>query len=114
MNAAIVLTALVAVFFAGLGVTKILALPPMRALAAEVGFSVAAYRGLGVLEVAAAVGVALGPVVPLFGGLAATGLLLLLAGAVVTHVRKGDGPRKYSAALVCAAFVAAYLMALFG
>ena len=43
-----------------LGAAKILAVPPMRAAAAHVGFSVAAYRRIGVLEVAGAVGLLVG------------------------------------------------------
>jgi hypothetical protein len=58
--------------------------------------------------------VALGPVVPLFGRLAGTGLLLLLAGALVTHLRSGDGPREIAPAVVSALLVAAYLAVLFG
>ena len=61
MNASIILAVLVALIFALLGTAKILALPPMRDLAAEAGFSVDAYRGIGVLEVAGAVGVAARP-----------------------------------------------------
>lgn len=61
------LTAVLALIFAVFGVAKLLAVAPMRELAAKAGFSTAAYRGIGAAEVAGAVGVALGPVVPLFG-----------------------------------------------
>jgi len=114
MSLSVVLAALVTVIFAALGTAKILALPPMRVLAARAGFTTTAYRGIGALEVAGAAGVALGPVVPLFGGLAGTGLLLLLAGALVTHLRKGDGPREIAPAVVSALLVAGYLAVLFG
>jgi hypothetical protein len=67
MNASISLAVLVTMIFALLGTAKIMALPPMRELAAESGFSVDAYRSIGVLEVAGAVGVALGLAVPLPG-----------------------------------------------
>jgi hypothetical protein len=107
-----VLTVLVAAGFLVLGTAKILALAPMRERAAHSGFSVRAYRGIGVLEVAGAVGVALGPVVPLFGGLAGAGLLCLLAGALITHVRNGDRPRELAPAAVSAALVATYLAVL--
>ena len=59
MNASITLAVLVTLIFALLGTAKIMALPPMRELAAEAGFSIDAYRSIGVLEVAGAVGVAL-------------------------------------------------------
>ena len=114
MIVSVALTCLVTLIFAVLGVAKILALPPMRELAAKSGFSTAAYRRIGVLEVAGAVGVALGPVVPLFGGLAGAGLLLLLAGALATHVRNGDGAREFAPAVVCAVLVVGYLAVLFG
>jgi hypothetical protein len=112
MNPTIVLAALVTLIFMLLGTAKILAVAPMRQLAGEVGFSVDAYRRLGVLEVAGAIGVAVGPTVPLLGGLAATGLLLLLAGALITHVRFGHRPEKYASSIVCGLLVAGYLAAL--
>ncbi|MGW1894060.1 DoxX family protein [Streptomyces sp. NPDC002004] len=103
---------LIALIFALLGVAKILALGPMPELAAHAGFTTTAYRVIGALELAAAVGVALGPVVPLCGGMAALGLLMLLAGAVTTHVRKGDELPKLVPAVACAALVAWYLVLL--
>ena len=88
MNASITLAVLVTLIFALLGTAKILALPPMRELAAEAGFSVDAYRGIGV-----AGGRRRGRCrcsawrCRCSAALAAAGLLLLLAGAVVTHLR---------------------------
>ncbi|MFF7968092.1 DoxX family protein [Streptomyces sp. NPDC007903] len=108
------LTCLIASIFTLLGVAKILALGPMPELAAHAGFTTAAYRVIGGLELASAVGVALGPVVPLSGGLAGAGLLMLLVGAATTHVRKGDGLLKLVPAVVCAALVAWYLALLTG
>lgn len=103
---------LLAVLFFVVGAAKVLALAPMRELAAEVGFSLTAYRGIGTLEVAGAAGIALGLVVPLLGGLAGASLLLLLAGAVITHIRNGDGVRKLAPAVVCALLVVGYLVTL--
>ncbi|RPE38532.1 DoxX-like protein [Streptomyces sp. Ag109_O5-1] len=102
----------IVLIFALLGVTKILALGPMPELAADAGFTTAAYRMIGTLELAGAVGVALGPALPLYGGLAGAGLLILLTGAVTTHVRKRDGLPKLVPAVVCAALVAWYLVLL--
>jgi hypothetical protein len=110
----IVLACIVALIFGALGTAKALALAPMRELAAKSGFSTAAYRRIGVLEVAGAAGVALGPAVRLLGGLAGAGLLLLLAGALATHVRNRDGARGLAPAVLCAALVSGYLAALFG
>lgn len=108
----ILLSVLVAALFLALGAAKLLALAPMRKLAADAGFSVQAYRGIGVLEVAGAAGILLGLVVPVLGGLAGTGLLLLLAGALITHVRNRDGLRELAPAVVCALLVGAYLLVL--
>jgi len=108
-----VLAVLLALFFISLGSAKILALQPMRERAAEVGFSTMAYRRIGMLEVAGAIGLLLGSIEPLIGALAGAGLLLLLGGAVVAHVRNGDGPRKFAPAVVCGLLVVAYLVALF-
>lgn len=101
---------LLALVFLALGTAKILALQPMRELAGEAGFSIAAYRRIGLLEVAAAIGLLIGLIVPLIGTLAGAGLLLLLGGALVVHLRKGDGPRKYAPAVVSGLLVAAYLI----
>lgn len=114
MNIVIGFAVAIIVIFTLLGLAKVLALAPARAMAAQAGFSTEAYRGIGTLEIAGAVGVALGPAVPVLGVLAAAGLLLLLAGAVVTHVRRDDGPRQVAPAVVCAAMVAGYLAALLG
>ncbi|SDI13333.1 DoxX-like family protein [Actinokineospora alba] len=110
----IVIAAIIAVTFGGLGLAKLLALAPMRVLAAKAGFSVAAYRAVGALEVAGAVGVALGPVVPLLGIAAACGLLLLLGGALTVHLRRGDGAREVAPAVVCGVLVACYATVLSG
>ncbi|WP_086837992.1 DoxX family protein [Amycolatopsis kentuckyensis] len=108
----IVLSVLVAVIFVLFGAAKLFALAPMRERAAHAGFSVTAYRGIGALEIAGAAGLLLGLAVPVLGTLAGAGLLLLLAGALVTHVRNRDGLRDLVPALVCAALVAGYLVAL--
>ncbi|MER6128511.1 DoxX family protein [Streptomyces sp. NPDC001795] len=104
----------IVLIFALLGVAKIMALGPMPELAAHAGFTTSAYRLIGALELAGAIGVAIGPALPLFGELAGLGLLALLAGAVTTHVRKGDGPPKLVPAVMCAALVAWYLVVLAG
>ena len=108
----IVLSVLVAAVFVLFGAAKLFALAPMRERAAHAGFSVTAYRGIGVLEIAGAAGILLGLTVPVLGALAGAGLLLLLAGALVTHVRNHDRGRDLVPALVCAVLVAGYLVAL--
>ncbi|MEU0531613.1 DoxX family protein [Amycolatopsis tolypomycina] len=108
----IVLSVLVAAVFLLTGAAKLFALAPMRERAAHAGFSVTAYRGIGALEIAGAAGVLLGLSVPLLGALAGAGLLLLLVGALVTHVRSRDRGRDLVPAVVCAGLVAGYLVVL--
>ncbi|MFJ9833489.1 DoxX family protein [Streptomyces sp. NPDC101169] len=114
MSLTAVLTCLIVLIFALLGATKIMAAGPMPELAAHAGFTVTAYRWIGALELAGAVGVALAPVLPLLAGLAGVGLLILLAGAVTTHVRKKDRLPKLVPAMVCAALVTCHLVRLAG
>ncbi|MEU6620869.1 DoxX family protein [Streptomyces litmocidini] len=109
----ITLACVTALIFGASGVLNTLALPKARELAAETGFSVAAYRRIGVLQLAGVAGVALGPAMPPLGGLAGAGLLLLLVGAAVVHLRKGDPVVKVAPAAVCAVLVVSYLAALF-
>jgi hypothetical protein len=108
----IALSILVAAIVLLFGAAKLFALAPMRERAAHAGFSVTAYRGVGALEIAGAAGLLLGLAVPVLGALAGAGLLLLLAGALVTHVRNHDRGRDLVPALVCAVLVAGYLVAL--
>ena len=118
MTAVIVLAVLVAVVFGMLGLAKVLAVPRMRVLASKAGFSTAAYRRIGVLELAGAAGVALGLVVPLLGVLAAAGLLCLLAGALTVHLRRREAMSAVMSevmpAVVCAVLVGSYAAVLVG
>jgi len=111
MTTLIVLAVIAAVVFLLFGAAKVFALAPMRERAAHAGFSVGAYRVIGVLEVAGAAGLLVGLAVRVLGFLAGVGLLLLLAGAVVTHVRNRDRGSDLVPALVCAALVGGYLVA---
>ena len=100
MNTTSILAGLLVVAFAAVGSAKLAAVPAMRAKAEHVGFSVAAYRRIGLLEVLAVLGLLVGAFVPVIGALAAAGLLLLLGGAVVAHLRNGDGVREIAPAVV--------------
>ena len=91
MNIVIGFAVAIVVIFTLLGLAKVLALAPARALAAQAGFSTEAYRGIGTLELAGAVGVALGPAVPVLGVLAAAGI------DVVGENRAQDLERKHAA-----------------
>ena len=110
MHAYSVLALVLALFFGALGTAKVRAVPAMRARAAHSGLSVDTYRGIGVLELAGSAGLLVGLGVAVLGRLAAVGLLLLLAGALATHLRNHDAPRHMAAAIVAAVLVAAYLV----
>ena len=114
MPALLAIALLIAAVFLALGSAKVLALAPMRARAAHVGFSTSSYRVIGGLEIAGAIGVVLGLAVPPLGAAAAVGLLLLLAGAMFAHLCHGDDPRLLTPALVSGLLVAAYLVVLIG
>jgi hypothetical protein len=105
-----ILAGLMVVAFAAAGSAKLAAVPAMRNRAEHVGFSVAAYRRIGVLEVLAVLGLLVGAFVPLVGALAAGGLLLLLGGAVVAHVRSGDGVREIAPAVLLGAVTLTFLL----
>ena len=100
MNPTSILTVLLVVAFAALGSAKLAAVPAMRSKAEHAGFSVAAYRRIGSLEVLAVAGLVVGAFIPAIGALAAAGLLMLLGGALVVHLRNGDGLREIAPAVV--------------
>ena len=70
------------------GVRMILAVPAMRAAAASVGFSVTQYRYIGLLELAAAIGVAAGLVYPMLGVAAGVGVIALMTVSSFSSIRK--------------------------
>ena len=114
MTATTILAGILVVAFAAAGATKLAAVPAMRARAAHVGFSVAAYRRIGSLEILGVLGLLAGALVPVIGALAAAGLLLLLGGAVLAHRRSGDGPRELAPALVLGLATLAFLILMVG
>jgi len=112
MIATTVLAGVLVLAFGALGSAKLAGSPAMRARAQHVGFSVAAYRRIGVLEILACLGVLVGVAVPLIGALAATGLVVLLGGAVIAHLRNGDGWRELAPAGVLGAVAVAFVVAV--
>lgn len=110
MTATLVLAGLLVAAFATLGSAKLAAVPAMRRRAEHVGFSVSAYRRIGSLEVLAVLGLLVGAFVPVIGALAAGGLLILLGGAVVVHLRNGDGVREIAPAVVLGVVTLTFLL----
>ena len=113
-NPTSILAGVLVVAFAAAGFAKLAAVPAMRTRAEHVGFSVSAYRRIGFLEVLAVLGLLAGVFVPLIGALAAGGLLILLGGAVVVHLRNGDGVREIAPAVMLAVLSLVLLVLLGG
>jgi hypothetical protein len=65
------------------------------------------WKQIGLLELAGASGAVLGLAIPQVGVAAATGLGVLSAGAIATHVRVGDKPQAATPAVVALALSAA-------
>jgi hypothetical protein len=105
----IVLTVVLVGCFTMLGLAKVVGAAGMPARAAAVGFTSAAYKRIGALELLAVLGLLLGMVLPWMGLAAAVGLLLLMTGACITHLRKGDGPREIAPAMVMMAGLVGYV-----
>jgi len=114
MNPTSILAAVLVIAFAAFGTAKLAAVPAMRARAEHVGFSVTAYRRIGLLEILGVLGLLVGAFVPVIGALAAAGLLMLLGGAVVAHVRNGDGIREIAPAIVLCLVTLSYLLLAVG
>ena len=106
----IVLTIALVACFTSLGLAKVLGAAGMPARAAHVGFNSAAYKRIGALELLAALGLMLGLVESWIGLAAAVGLVLLMTGACVAHLRNGDGPREIAPAVAMTAGLVGYLV----
>ena len=106
----IVLTIALVGCFTMLGLAKVVGAAGMPARAAHVGFNSADYKRIGALELLAVLGLLLGLVEAWIGLAAAVGLVLLMAGACITHLRKGDGPREIAPAVVMMAGLVGYLV----
>ena len=109
-----ILAGLMVVAFAAAGSAKLAAVPAMRARAEHVGFSVAAYRRIGFLEVLGVLGLLVGAFVPIIGALAGVGLLMLLGGACIAHLRNGDGLRELAPAVVLGLVTVSFLLLVVG
>jgi uncharacterized membrane protein len=104
--AAIALSVLVALVFAANGVAKLLGHPKMIEASAHLGYSVRAFRVIGLLEIFGALGILLSPWCVPLSVAAATGLILLTLGGVVAHLRASDPIRSAAPAIGCALLTA--------
>lgn len=112
MTLSMILAVVLACAFAGLGAAKIAKTPSMLARADHVGFTAQSYQLIGAAEFAGAVGVLAGLEYLPIGYAAGIGLLVLLGGAVATHLRRGDGLADLAPAAAFAALAVAYLVVL--
>jgi hypothetical protein len=91
------------------GMAKVLGQPRMRKPAAHFGIPWRGYQLIGVAELAAAGGVLAGLWWHALGLAAASGMALLLIGALASHRRAGDTIKETTPALIAFAIAAAYL-----
>jgi uncharacterized membrane protein YphA (DoxX/SURF4 family) len=86
----------------------------MQASAARFGIPWPRYRLIGIAELAAAAGVLAGLVARSVGVAAATGMLVLLVGALGAHRRAGDPAKAATPAFVALGVTCAYLAVALG
>ncbi|MEV0031951.1 DoxX family protein [Nocardia sp. NPDC050793] len=110
MTVTTILAALLAIVLLGAGVTMTLALSFQRDTAAHLGFSVNAFRRIGVLELLGAIGVLLGLTIPALGALAAAAVVALMVGAAISHLRVRDRFPQLIPPIGVAAVAVAYLI----
>src|ERR1700675_4923702 len=96
----IVLSALLAVAFLGAGGLKLIGAKQSLQMRDQLRVGAQLWRVVGALEVAGAVGLAAGFVVPVLGIAAAVGLALLMVGGIVAHPADQDLRNPRPAALL--------------
>jgi uncharacterized membrane protein YphA (DoxX/SURF4 family) len=97
---ALILALLLSVAFAGAGVQKLLGSKMMREAADHLKIPYERYRLIGIPELAAVVGLLVGLAFWPLGVAAAAGLVILMVGAVVIHLRSGDKVAQFGMAAV--------------
>ena len=107
--AAVVLTSLVALAFLATGVAKLIGHPKMVEASEHLGYSIRSFRIIGLLEVMGAIGIMLAPLSLPLSVAAATGLVLLMIGGSIAHLRASDPITLATPALACALLTAAAL-----
>jgi uncharacterized membrane protein YphA (DoxX/SURF4 family) len=96
----IVLAVLLALVYAAGGFQKVTGAESGLKNADHVGASHGLWKVIGGLELLAAVGLLVGLAVAPLGIAAGIGLVLLMAGAVIFHVRAGDSPKLFGPAVI--------------
>ena len=106
----IVLTVLVVLLFLAAGIPKITAAPRTVEQADHLGVPRGLYRLVGVLEVLGAAGVVVGLWLPWLGAAAGVGLVLLMLGAVGSHLRAKDPLKALAPAVLAVVLAGAYVV----
>lgn len=89
-----------ALSLAGAGAAKVTKQKPMLESAEHLGYSTNAYQAIGAAELAGAAGLLAASRSRLIGLAANLGAVGVLTGAVIEHLRAGDGPDVYAPAAV--------------
>jgi hypothetical protein len=108
--AIVALTALLALMFLGAGAVKLVAAPWSIQTRKQLRVDGRLWSSIGLLEVAAYPGLAVGLGVPFLGLVVSIGLLLLMIGAIAAHVRVGDVGGAVPAALLVVLVVALIML----
>ncbi|MEU6827194.1 DoxX family protein [Nocardia beijingensis] len=108
--ASIVLAALLALEMIAVGAPKVLAVQAMRERATHAGIPVSGYRVIGALEIVGAAGLLIGIGWHPIGRLAGVAIVLLMVGALITHVRAKDKLADMIPAIVTALLAVTYLV----
>jgi uncharacterized membrane protein YphA (DoxX/SURF4 family) len=106
----VVVTVLLAVLFLATAAGKLVGHPASLAARDHLEIPAVRWKQIGILEVAGAAGVLLGLALRPLGVAAASGLVLLSIGAIVTHRRAGDKAVAAPPALMALALAAATLV----
>jgi hypothetical protein len=107
--ATVIVGSIVAVLYLAAGIPKVTQAPKALAQARELSIAPRSYTRIGILEVLGAGGVVIGLRLPWIGVAAAGGLVLMMVGAVIAHLRAGQSPRVALPAIIFAALVIGYL-----
>jgi hypothetical protein len=105
----VVISLLLAAACVAPGLAKVVGQPRMRKAAAHFHIPWRGYQLIGVAELAAAGGVLAGPRRHGLGLAAASGMAVLLIGALASHRRAGDTFKETTPALAALAITAAYI-----
>jgi uncharacterized membrane protein YphA (DoxX/SURF4 family) len=97
--ATIILSVILALAFGAAGAQKVAGAKMARDTAGHLGVEWNRYRGIGVLELLAAAGLLVGLAFWPLNVAAAAGLVVLMIGAVVFHVRVGDKIKVFGPAI---------------